>query len=130
MSYQYGQYSTGFDLMRPSYQALVFEDAVQLRGEEVSIFTLKPVGSNSYGHVIYSEVSMTGKAFISRDPRDTRGKPGEVKLGDIEALFVEWAPLDELLTRVEVDGKRYRVIGIDRTTAYARVLLTREVEIG
>jgi len=130
MSYQYGQYSTGFDLMRPSYQALVFEETVQLWGEEVTIFTLKPVGSDNYGHTIYSEESMTAKAFISREPRDTRGKPGELKLGEVEALFVEWAPLDELLTRVEVDGKRYRVIGVDRNTVYTRVLLTREVEIG
>ena len=35
MSFQYGQYGTGFDLMRPEPQALRFEELLQLHVEDV-----------------------------------------------------------------------------------------------
>jgi len=128
MSYQYGQFSTGFDLARPEPQALVFEETVGLRGTEVTIVTLTPSGYDSYGHTEYTETTRTEQAFISRDPKQLGARPGSIKQASAEALFVQWAPIDEELTRIEIDGERYRVVGLDKTSAYTRVLLTREVE--
>ena len=127
MSFQYLQYGTGFDVVQPSTDALVFGELVETRGEEVTIVNLRITGYDSYGKPIYSESSEAQRAFLSRDPKNQLIEAGELKLGNLKAIMVQWASVTENLTRLEVDGVRYRVLGIDKTPAYMKLLLTREV---
>lgn len=127
MSFMYRQYGEGFDVQMPRPEALRFEELAQLRGVNVVLVQQTVTGQNDYGHPVYSESSLTVKAMVKVRPGELRLPPGEVKRADLEALLPVWAPVDEALYEVEVDGIRYHVTGVEATTAYRKVIGERVV---
>lgn len=127
MSYMYKQFGEGFDVQMPGSEALRFEELVELRGVDVMIVQQTVTGQNDYGHPVYSESSFTVKAVVKIRPGELRLPPGDVKRADLEALLPVWAPVDEALYEVEVDGVRYHVTGIEATMAYRKVIGERVV---
>ena len=127
MSYMYKQYGTGFDVQMPSPETQRFEEFVGLRGVDVVIVHQALTGRDSYGQPVYSETSLTVKAMVRLRPGELRLPPGEVRRADLEALLPVWAPVDEALYEVEVDGVRYHVTGIEASIAYRKVIGERVV---
>ena len=128
MSYQYGQFGTGFDLMMPEPQALRFEELLQLHGEEVTVVQQTVTSHDAYGQPVVSEVSYTEKAVVKTSLGESLLPPGEVKRATVEALFTQWAPIGEALYELEIRGHRYHVVGVEKASAYLLVKAERMVE--
>ncbi len=118
MSFQYGHYGTGFDVMTPTEEALRFGDFVDRRGTGVTVIKLVEVGEDEYGQPVYSESPWDEKAFVERDGDERIMPPGTVKTGLVKVLLKAWAAIGEEVYEVEVDGVRYHVMALDRTRAY------------
>jgi len=127
MSFMYKQFGEGFDLAMPDPEALRFEELARLRGVDVVVVHQTLSGRDSYGQPVYLETSLNVKAMVKRSPGEARLPPGEVKRADLEALQPVWAPVDEELYELEVDGVRYHVTGLEATTAYRKVYGERVV---
>jgi len=128
VSYQYGQFGTGFDLVRPEPQALRFEELLELHGEDVKVVQQTVTGRDGYGQPVVSEASYTEKAVIKTSLGESLLPPGEVKRATVEALFTQWAPVGETLYELEIEGHRYHVTGVEKTSAYLLVKAERMVE--
>ena len=128
MSFQYGQFGVGFDMMMPEPQALRFEELLELHGEDVTVVQQTIDGHDGYGQPIISETSYTEKAVIKTDLGESLLPPGEVKRATVEALLTQWAPVGETLYELEIRGHRYHVVGVDKTSAYMLVKAERMVE--
>ena len=128
MSFQYGQFGAGFDLMRPEPQALRFDELLELHGENVIVVQQTITGHDAYGQPVISETSYTEKAITKTDLGESLLPPGEVKRATAEALFTQWAPVGETLYELEIEGHRYHVIGVEKTSAYMLVKAERMVE--
>ena len=128
MSYQYGQFGAGFDLMMPEPQALRFEELLQLHGEEVTVVQQTVTSHDAYGQPVVSEVSYTEKAVVKTSLGESLLPPGEVKRATVEALFTQWAPIGEALYELEIRGHRYHVVGVEKASAYLVVKGERMVE--
>ena len=128
MSYQYGQFGTGFDLMMPEPQALRFEELLQLHGEEVTVVQQTVTGRDGYGQPVISETMYTEKAVVKTDLGESLLPPGEVKRATVEALFTQWAPIGETFYELEIRGHRYHVTGVEKMSAYMLVKAERMVE--
>jgi len=128
MSYQYGQFGAGFDLMMPEPQALRFEELLQLHGEEVTVVQQTVTSHDAYGQPVVSEVSYTEKAVVKTSLGESLLPPGEVKRATVEALFTQWAPIGEALYELEIRGHRYHVVGVEKASAYLLVKAERMVE--
>ena len=128
MSYQYGQFGTGFDLMMPEPQTLRFEELLQLHGEDVTVVQQTIDSHDAYGQPVVSETSYTKKAVIKTDLGESLLPPGEVKRATVEALFTQWAPIGETLYELEIRGHRYHVVGVEKASAYLLVKAERMVE--
>ena len=128
MSYMYKQFGEGFDVAMPSPEALRFEELVELRGVDVVIVQLTVTSQNDYGHHVYSESSLNVMAMVKIKPGETLLPPGEVKRAAVEVLLPVWSPVDEAQYEVEVDGVRYHITGLEKTTAYVKVYGERKVD--
>ena len=128
MSYQYGQFGTGFDLMMPEPQSLRFEELLMLHGEEVTVVQQTVTSHDGYGQPVVSETSYTEKAVVKTDLGESLLPPGEVKRATVEALFAQWAPIGEALYELEIRGHRYHVVGVEKAAAYLLVRAERMVE--
>ena len=128
MSFQYGQFGAGFDMMMPEPQALRFEELLELHDEDVTVVQQTIDGHDGYGQPIISETSYTEKAVIKTDLGESLLPPGEVKRATVEALLTQWAPVGETLYELEIRGHRYHVVGVDKTSAYMLVKAERMVE--
>ena len=128
MSFQYGQFGTGFDLMMPEPQALRFEELLELHGEDVKMVQQTVTGHDDYGQPVVSETSYTEKAVIKTSLGESLLPPGEVKRATVEALFTQWAPVGETLYELEIRGHRYHVVGVEKASAYMLVRAERMVE--
>ena len=128
MSFQYGQFSTGFDLVRPEPQALRFEELLELHGEDVTVVQQTIDSHDGYGQPVISETSYTVKAVIKTLLGEILLPPGEVKRATVEALFTQWAPVSETLYELEIRDHRYHVTGVEKTSAYLLVKAERMVE--
>ena len=128
MSFQYGQFGAGFDLMRPEPQALRFEELLELHGEDVTVVQQTVTSHDAYGQPVLSETTYTEKVVIKTSLRESLLPPGEVKRATVEALFTQWAPVDETLYELEIEGHRYHVIGVEKTSAYMLVRAERMVK--
>jgi hypothetical protein len=118
MSFQYGHFGTGFDVMTPSEEALRFGDFVDRRGTGVTVIKLIESGEDSYGQPVYSESPRDEKAFVQRDEGERIMPPGTVKTGLVKVLLKAWAAIGEEGYEIEVDGIRYHVVALDRMRAY------------
>jgi len=127
VSFQYGQYGTGFDLMMPEPQALRFEELLELHGEDVTVVHQTVDGRDAYGQPVMSEATYTEKAVVKTDLGERLMPPGEVKRATVEALFAQWAPVGETLYMLEIRGHRYHVVGVEKASAYLLVRAERVV---
>jgi hypothetical protein len=123
----YKQFGEGFDVQMPGPEALRFEELAQLRGVDVVVVHQALSGRDDYGQPEFTESSLTVKAVVKIRPGELRLPPGEVKQADLEALLPVWAPVDETLYEVEVDGVRYHVTGVEASIAYRKVYGERMV---
>ena len=128
MSFQYGQFGPGFDLIMPEPQALRFEELLQLHSEEVTVIQQTVDSHDGYGQPVVSEASYTEKAIVKTDLGESLLQPGEVKRATVEALFAQWAPIGEALYELEIRGHRYHVVGVEKASAYLHVRAERMVE--
>jgi hypothetical protein len=128
LSFQYGQFGTGFDLMMPEPQALRFEELLRLHGEGVTVIQQTETGRDGYGLPVVSEVTYTEKAVIKTDLGENLLPLGEVKRATVETLFKQWAPIGEAMYELEIRGHRYHVVGVEKTSAYLLVRAERVVE--
>lgn len=128
MSYQYGQYGEGFDLLRPAPEALSFEELVQLHGEPVTLIHETITGFNDYGHPVKTETSISEKGFIKQTPGEEAFPIGHVKKSGISVLLRQWAPVEEELHELEIGQHRYHITGVVKNEAYLEVQATREVQ--
>ena len=128
MSFQYGQFGAGFDLIRPEPQALRFEELLELHGEDVTVVQQTMDSHDGYGQPVLSETTYTEKAVIKTDLGESFLSPGEVKRATVETLFTQWAPVGETLCKLEIRGHRYHVTGVEKTSAYLLVKAERMVE--
>jgi len=126
MSFQYGHFGTGFNRAMPPPEALRFRDFVQTRGEPITVVRLTETGEDPYGQPAYSETSHTEKAFVERSGREEITQPGTVKLGSLRLFVKRWAAIGEDGHEVEVDGVRYHITALTRTTAYIKVEAERK----
>jgi hypothetical protein len=127
LSFQYGQFGEGFDLERPSHEALSFEELVDLHGEPVTIIHQTITGYNDYGHSIKTETTYSEQAFIRQRPGETSLPIGHIKQSTISVLFKQWAAIEEELYELEVEGYRYHITGVAKNEAYLEVLARREL---
>jgi hypothetical protein len=118
MSFQYGHFGTGFDVMTPKEEALRFGDFVDRRGTGVTVIKLIESGEDSYGQPVYSESPRDEKVFVQRDEGERILPPGTVKDGLIKVFMKAWAAIGEEGYEIEVDGIRYHVVALDRMRAY------------
>ncbi len=128
MSYQYGQFGAGFDLMMPEPQALRFEELLMLHGEDVTVVQQTVSSHDRYGQPVVSEASYTEKAVIKTSLGESLLPPSEIKRATVEALFTQWAPVGEALYELEIRGHRYHVTGVEKASAYMLVKAERMVE--
>ena len=128
MSYMYKQFGEGFDVAMPSPEALRFEELAQLRGVDVVVVHQTLSSRDGYGHPVYSETSLTVMAIVKIRPGEVFLPPGEVKRASVEVLLPVWAPVDEAQYELEVDGVRYHITGLEKTTAYVKVYGERKVD--
>jgi hypothetical protein len=128
VSFQYGQFGVGFDLVRPEPQALRFEELLELHGEDVTVVQQTMDSHDDYGQPVLSETTYTEKAVIKTDLGESFLSPGEVKRATVETLFTQWAPVGETLCELEIRGHRYHVIGVEKTSVYLLVKAERMVE--
>jgi hypothetical protein len=127
VSYQYGQFGAGFDLMMPEPQALRFEELLQLHGEGVTVVQQTVSSRDGYGQPVTSEAKYAEKAVLKTDLGESLLPPGEVKRATVEALFAQWAPIGETLYELEIRGHRYHVVGVEKASAYLLVRAERMV---
>jgi hypothetical protein len=127
MSFQYGHFGEGFDVMVPTSEDLRFSDFVELRGADITVIKLVESGENSYGQPVYSESPRDEKAFVQRDEGERIIPPGTIKKGLIRLFLKAWAAIGEEGYEVEVDGIRYHVAALDRTRAYIGAEAVRKV---
>ena len=128
MSFQYGQFTTGFDILQPSPQALRFNELLSLRGEDVSIIYQAVTGHDDYGNPTYIETETIEKAMVKASRRELILSPGEIKQTDAKVLFKQWASVAEGNYELEIDGKRYHIELVHRTDACLEVEARRMVE--
>jgi len=128
MSYQYGQFGAGFDLMMPEPQALRFEELLMLHGEDITVVKQTVTGHDAYGQPVLSETTYTEKVVIKTSLGESILPPGEVKRATVEALFTQWAPVGETLYELEIECHRYHVVGVEKKSAYMLVRAERMVE--
>ena len=126
MSFQYGQFGEGFDVMTPTPEALRFGDLIERRGTGVTVIKLVETGEDSYGQPVYSESQRSEKAFVERDEGERILPPGTVKRGSMKLFLAAWAAIGEEGYEVEVNGIRYHVTALDRTRAYIEAKARRK----
>ena len=126
MSFQYGQFGEGFDVLTPTEEALRFGDLLEIRGKDIIVIKLVETGEDSYGQPVYSESPRDEKAFIERDEGERILPPGTVKKGLLKLFLAAWAAIGEDGYEVEVDGVRYHVMALDRTRAYIEAKARRK----
>jgi hypothetical protein len=92
MSFQYGHFGEGFDVMTPTEEALRFGDLVDRRGTGVTVVKLIEIGEDSYGQPIYSESPREEKAFVERDGSEKILQTGTVKAESLRMFMkAPWA---------------------------------------
>ncbi|MCW4048339.1 MAG: hypothetical protein NWE89_01250 [Candidatus Bathyarchaeota archaeon] len=128
MSFQYGQYGEGFDLERPEPQALRFEEQLHIHGEDIKVIQQTVTGHDGYGQPQFSENAYTLKAVIKTRLSESMLPPGEVKRASAQVLFTRWAPVGEENYELELEGHRYHVTGVEKTSAYLLARAERMVE--
>jgi len=126
MSFQYGQFGEGFDVLTPTEEALRFGDLLEIRGKDITVVKLVETEEDSYGQPVYSESPRDEKAFIERDEGERILPPGTVKKGLLKLFLAAWAAIGEDGYEVEVDGVRYHVTALDRTRAYIEAKTRRK----
>jgi hypothetical protein len=129
MSYQYGQYGEGFDLVRPTSEALCFEELVSLHGEPVKVIHETITGHDDYGHPVKAETAYTERGFLKQRPGEEALPIGHVKKPSLTVLLKQWAPVEEELYELEIGNHRYHVTGVVKNEAYLEVMATREVPV-
>jgi len=115
MSYRYGQYGEGFDIVHPPPAAMRFSEAVETRGRTLTIIELTETGEDSYGQPLYAEVSYQGRAFLDMRASERTLPTGDVKEGRVRAYLAPWAPVAEEGFEVEIEGIRYHIAGVTET---------------
>lgn len=128
MSFQYGQFGSGFSLVMPDPRALRFDETVQGRGEDVTIIHQAPTGHDAYGNPVYSETASVEKAMIKRDKNELLMQPGEIKATRAKVLVRQWAPVTEEDTELEINGDRYHIVNINKTIACLEIDARRKVD--
>lgn len=126
MSFQYGQFGEGFDVLTPTEEALRFGDLLEIRGKNVTVIKLVETGEGSYGQPLYSESPREEKAFVEREEGERILPPGTIKEGLMKLFLKSWAAIGEDGYEVEVDGVRYHVAALDRTRAYIEAKARRK----
>ena len=126
MSFQFGHFGEGFDIMTPTEEALRFGDLVDMRGTGVTVVKLVETGEDSYGAPIYSESPREEKAFVERDEGERILPPGIVKTGLVRLFLKAWAAVGEEGYEAEIEGVRYHVTALDRTQAYIMAKAVRK----
>ena len=128
MSFQYGQFSTGFDVLQPSPQALRFNELVTLQGDDVIIVHQALTGHDDYGNPVYTESEATEKAMVKVRQRELLLPPGEIQHNIAKVLFRQWASVAEDNYEIEINGGRYHIVMVHRTSACLEVEVRRMVE--
>ena len=118
MSFQYGQFGTGFIRTLPPPAALRFQKWVETRGKTITIIKLTKTGEDAYGQPLYQESSYTEKAFVERRGRERILRPGTLKMGDLKVFLVPWAAVKEVGYEIEVDSRRYHITSLVDTDVY------------
>jgi hypothetical protein len=118
MSFQYGHFGEGFDVMTPTAEALRYGDLLDRRGVDITVIKLVETGEDSYGQPVYTESPRSEKAFVERDEGERIMPSGMVKTGLLKVFLATWAAIGEEGYEVEVEGVRYYVKSLDRTRAY------------
>ena len=126
MSFQYGHFGEGFDVMTPTAEALGYGDLLERRGLDVTIIKLVESGEDSYGQPVYTESPRSEKAFVEKDEGERILPPGIVKTGILKVFLATWAAIGEEGYEVEVDGIRYHIMALDRTRAYIEAKARRK----
>lgn len=126
MSFQYGHFGEGFEVMTPTTEALRFGDLLERRGVDVTVIKLVQSGENSYGQPVYSESPRSEKAFVEREEDERILPPGTSKEGLMKVFLATWTAIGEDGYEVEVDGVRYHVTRLDRARAYIEAKAERK----
>lgn len=121
MSFQYIQFGTGFSVVQPSPQSLNFGEHAENRGENVTIIKKTVTGYTSYGQPEFIETSYSVKGFIQGKTGEQMLPTGTYKENSIHVFLKQWAPVQETLHELEIEGNRYHVTGISRNMAYLDV---------
>ncbi len=88
MSFQYGQYEEGFNVLRPSPDALRFSELVDLRGRDVTIIHQQQVGCDGYGTPEFVESEYRVKALVELEGGEMVLPSGEMNfIRDDEDLY-------------------------------------------
>ena len=128
VSFQYGQFGTGFLRSWPLESAMHFDEAVKNRGTNLTIIELTQTGVDSYRQPVYSETSHTEKAFIERKGRERNEPPGILKLDTVRIYLALWAAVDEGGYEVEIEGIRYHIEASIKTDVYLMLEAVRKVD--
>ena len=128
MSFQYGQFSAGFDVLQPSPQALRFNELVSLQGDDVILVHQTLTGHDDYGKPEYIESETTEKAIIKVRRKEIYLPPGEIQHNVAKVLFKQWASVAEENYELEINGARYHVLMVHRTSACLEVEVRRMVD--
>jgi hypothetical protein len=126
MSFQHGQFGTGFDVMAPTAEALRFGDLLERRGVDVTVIKLVEEGEDPYGQPVYSESPRHERAFVERDGEERVLMPGSVKQDSLRLFLAAWAAIGEEGYEVEVEGVRYHVAFLERTRAFIKAEAERK----
>jgi hypothetical protein len=126
MSFQHGQFGTGFDVMAPTAEALRFGDLLERRGADVTVIKLVEEGEDPYGQPVYSESPRHERAFVERDGEERVLMPGSVKQDSLRLFLAAWAAIGEEGYEVEVEGVRYHVAFLERTRAFIKAEAERK----
>ncbi len=128
MSFQYGQFGEGFDVLRPSPQALRFNELVSLQGDDVIIIHQTLTGHDDYGTPEYTESETTEKAIIKVRQKELYLPPGEIQHNVAKVLFKQWASVAEDNYELEINSDRYHIVMVHRTSACLEVEVRRMVD--
>lgn len=125
MSYQYAQYGEGYEVVRPSPEALSFAELVELKGVDITIIERNQTAYDDYNQPVYTETRYTDRAFIEVEPREEIRQPGAHKETQITGYLQLWSPIGPRGFDLESSGDRYRITSYEATSIFIKVEAVR-----
>lgn len=129
MSFKYGEYGTGFSLVRPPKVALRFHRMVESRGRSVTIVKKTPTGVvDDYGDPTYTETTYSINAMIQEKGRELVTQAGYARQAALTLFVAIWAAVQEDNNEIEWQGNRYEITSCVEGEAYKKVEAERNLE--